>query len=71
MKRFVLLIEEFSMKPSNTKKSKERQLTRRLGLVRTTIRELTPDQLKNIGGGSDSTDDHLGDWPSCHIMYTL
>ena len=52
------------MKQANTKTSKELKLERRLALVRTTIRELNPNQLKEAHGG-----DQL-DYPTCSLVYT-
>lgn len=41
-----------SMKRTANKKQTTSQLNKRLELVRTTIRELTPDQLQHVGGGT-------------------
>lgn len=40
------------MKRTGIKQQKVSQLNQRLELVRTTIRELTPDQLKHVEGGT-------------------
>jgi len=40
------------MKRTNKKNQKELQLGRRLALVRTTIRDLSPNQLGQVNGGS-------------------
>jgi hypothetical protein len=52
------------MKPYNTQNRKELKLERRLALVRTTIRELSPDQLVQANGGSNLE-------PTCHVIYTI
>jgi len=46
------------MKRTNKKNQKELKLERRLALVRTTIRDLSPKQLTQVNGGSlvDCTD---------------
>jgi hypothetical protein len=40
------------MKPTNKKNQKELKLERRLALLRTTIRDLSPNQLTQVNGGS-------------------
>jgi hypothetical protein len=40
-----------AMKRTGAKNKQEKQLKRRLDLVRTTIRELTPAQLQQVNGG--------------------
>ena len=42
------------MKRSRVKQQQEFELKRRLELVRTTIRELTPAQLEDIHGGTEA-----------------
>ena len=58
------------MKKTNTSKS-SLQLKRKLQLVRTTIRELTPEQLQEINAGNPSgvPANGLGA-PSCVMPYT-
>jgi hypothetical protein len=41
-----------NMKRTNKKNQKELKLERRLALVRTTIRDLSPNQLGQVNGGS-------------------
>ncbi len=40
------------MKRTNKKNQKELKLERRLALVRSTIRDLSPNQLEQVNGGS-------------------
>lgn len=52
------------MKQANTKNTKELKLQKRLALVRTTIRELNPNQLEQVNGGSVA-------YPTeCEIVFT-
>ena len=44
------------MKPTNTNLKKELNIKQRLELVRTRIRELTPEQLKGAHGGGPNLD---------------
>jgi len=52
-------------------KNKQLELKRRLALVRTTIRELTPVQLGRVNGGAD-TDNGCADITTgtCCVLYT-
>jgi hypothetical protein len=61
------------MKQANTKNRKELQLARRLVLVRTTIRELRPNQLAAVQGGIETVKKVAEpDWPTgCPIIYTM
>jgi hypothetical protein len=49
------------MKRTGIKQQKTSQLNQRLELVRMTIRELTPDQLKHVGGGTGGKVSKLDD----------
>ena len=42
------------MKRNGTQNKQEQKLKRRLELVRTTIRELTPGELDRVNGGTES-----------------
>ena len=53
------------MKQTNTKIGKELKLDRRLALVRTTVRELNPNQLQEAHGGGDQLD-----YPTCSLVFT-
>ena len=57
------------MKKTNTSKS-SLQLKRKLQLVRTTLRELTPEQLLQINGGDRSGIPNAAAEPSCIRPYT-
>ena len=58
------------MKPTNTKNQKELKLLRRLEVVRTTIRELSPSQLGDVNGGSAIA--YTVEWPpACSNIYTV
>jgi hypothetical protein len=60
------------MKRIGTKQNQESNLNRRLELVRTTIRELTPTQLGQINGGTEATKDETNPDPEpwCPPLYT-
>jgi hypothetical protein len=53
------------MKRTSTKNKKELKLERRLALVRTTIRDLTPNQLEQANGGYEEGP------TTCSIWYTV
>jgi hypothetical protein len=55
------------MKRNGTKDKRERELERRLDLVRTTVRVLTPTELDQVNGGTTSPKNAAGTgcsfWP--------
>jgi len=55
------------MKRTNSKAKSELKLERRLVLVRTTLRELRPNQLGQANGGSAHTDDVP---TTCLVVYS-
>ncbi|HEX2689761.1 MAG TPA: hypothetical protein VHN14_24250 [Kofleriaceae bacterium] len=55
------------MKQTNTNMKQALKIKRRLELVRTKIRELTPAQLEQVGGGSNLEDGP----PTCTPIYTI
>jgi hypothetical protein len=56
----------WDMKKTNTKNQNGLKLERRLALVRTTIRELNPNQLEEANGGSN-----LVEPTTCSLVYTI
>jgi hypothetical protein len=56
------------MKRTNSKAKNELKLERRLSLVRTTIRELRPNQLGQANGGSNQTQNTP---TTCLVVYSL
>jgi hypothetical protein len=56
----------WDMKKTNTKNQNGLKLERRLALVRTTIRELNPNQLEEVNGGSN-----LVEPTTCNPLYTI
>lgn len=59
------------MKRSRSKKQPDSKLKRRLELLRTTVRDLTPAQLGQVKGGEPNLGDRDGgDDPWCPPLYT-
>lgn len=60
------------MKKTGVKQQQKSGLKRRLELVRSTIRELTPTQLGYINGGTETTQDPTGgeEEPFCPPFYS-
>ena len=57
------------MKRSNQKNNQNIKLKRHLELIRTTVRDLTPAQLAQVKGGTE-TNGEGGDDPFCPPLYT-
>jgi hypothetical protein len=58
------------MRRTIMKNKKELKLEKRLALVRTTIRELRPNQLAEVNGGS--VHEAAPEWPpGCSAIYTI
>jgi len=55
------------MKRTSKTNQKELKLERRLALVRTTIRELSPNQLEQAYGGDEEVEAPT----TCHIIFTV
>lgn len=57
------------MKRTNPNNQKNIKLKRRLELIRTTVRDLTPEQLTQVKGGTET--DGGGEDPFCPPLYTV
>jgi hypothetical protein len=58
------------MKKTNVKANRELQLKRRLELVRSTVRVLTPMQLEAVRGGTEGSDTCNGE-PWCPPLFSI
>jgi hypothetical protein len=60
-----------SMKSTNLKRKQELKIKRRLELVRTKIRELTPAQLRHVNGGYTEEVPTCYAGSMCNLEFTI